>query len=607
MSLKFGALKDLGRYVTMVWEASPSLTFLALALRFIRALTPIAILYVGKLIIDGVVEVVKGPHDSETLYQGLFNGHLKGVLFLLAAEFVLAVTADVLGRIVSLIDGLLSERMSTDASLRLMQHAATLDLQDFENADFHDQLDRARHQTTGNMTLMIQIFNQGQDIVTVASFALGLLFYEPWLIILLVIALLPGFLGEAHFNFLGYKLDFQRTPQRRELDYLRQTASSNETAKELKIFGLHEFLADRYLRLARGLYSAHRQLAFGRAAWGSIFSGIGTAGYYSAFAFIIWRTMMGTLSVGDLTFLAASFQRLRILLEGLLANFSSIAGQALYLKDLYSFFDLRPTIISPLHPKPFPSPIRLGFEFENVGFIYPGANKWTVRNLNFKLKAGEVVALVGENGAGKTTLVKLLTRLYDPVEGRVLLDGHDLREYSLEDVRNNIGVIFQDFVHYNLPIRDNIAAGKIIARDDISRISNAAKRSQAHDLIENLPHGYEQMIGKHFQNGLELSGGEWQKIAIARAYMREADVLILDEPTAALDARAEFEVFQRFKELSMGRIAILISHRFSSVRMADRILVLAGGAVEAAGTHEELILQPGRYAELFELQAAGYR
>ena len=607
MVTKFGALADLGPYVGMIWRASPGLTFLAGVLRLIRALTPITILYVGKLIIDGVVEVVKGPHDVDTLYQGLFNGQLRSVLLLLAVEFALAVTTDVLGRIISLIDGLLSERVSTDASLRLMQHASTLDLQDFENADFQDQLDRARHQTTGNMTLMMQIFNQAQDLVTVASFAMGLLFYEPWLILLLVVALLPAFLGEAHFNFLGYKLDFERTPHRRELDYIRHTASSSESAKELKIFGLYGFLADRYLRLAQGLYSAHRELALRRTAWGSVFSGIGTAGYYSAYAFIVWRTMTGTLTVGDLTFLAASFQRLRGLLEGLLANFSSIAGQALYLKDLYSFFKLRPAIRTPLQPRLFPRPIRIGFEFENVGFIYPGANRWTVRNLNFKLKAGEVVALVGENGAGKTTLVKLLTRLYDPVEGRILLDGHDLREYSLEDVRNNVGVIFQDFVHYNLPIRDNIAAGKITARDDISRISNAAKRSQAHDLIENLPHGYEQMIGKHFQNGLELSGGEWQKVAIARAYMREADVLILDEPTAALDARAEFEVFKRFKELSMGRIAILISHRFSSVRMADRILVLAGGAVEAAGTHEELILQPGRYAELFELQAAGYR
>jgi ATP-binding cassette subfamily B protein len=607
MMFKASALTDLGRYIVMVWRSSPGLTFLALALRLIRALLPVVILYVGKLIIDGVVSVVQMPHNLETLRQGQHNDQLEGIFLLLAAEFVLAVTADILGRVISLIDGLLSERMSTDASLKLMQHAAILDLQDFENADFQDQLDRARHQTTGNMTLMMQIFNQGQDMVTVASFALGLLFYEPWMILLLVVALLPAFMGEAHFNALGYALDFQRTPQRRELDYIRQTASSGETAKELKIFGLYGFLAERYLRLARGLYAVHRQLAMRRAGWGSIFSGIGTAGYYAAYAFIAWRTMTGVYSVGDLTFLAASFQRLRSLLEGLLANFSSIAGQALYLKDLFSFFELRPTVLSPPQPRPFPSPIRRGFEFEDVGFIYPGAKKWTVRNLNFTLRAGEVVALVGENGAGKTTLVKLLTRLYDPVEGRILLDGHDLREYSLEDVRSNIGVIFQDFMHYNLPVRDNIAAGKITARDDISRIRNSAKLSQVDDLIENLPHGYEQMIGRHFENGLELSGGEWQKIAIARAYMREADVLILDEPTAALDARAEFEVFKRFKELSMGRIAVLISHRFSSVRMADRILVLAGGKVEADGKHEDLIVHPGRYAELFELQAAGYR
>ena len=458
---KIGALLDLRRYVAMVWRSSPGLTFLALVLRLVRALLPVAILYVGKLIIDGVVDVVKAPHDVDTLYQGLFNGQLKGVLLLLTAEFGLAVLADVLGRAISLIDGLLSERMSTDASLQLMQHAAVLDLQDFENADFQDRLDRARHQTTGNMTLMVQIFNQAQDIVTVASFALGLLFYEPWIILLLVLTLLPAFMGEAHFNARGYILDFQRTPQRRELDYIRQTSSSVETAKELKIFGLHGFLAERYLQLAKGLYAVHRHLALRRAGWGSVFSGIGTAGYYIAYAVIAWRTMAGVFSIGDLTFLVASFQRLRGLLEGLLANFSSIAGQSLYLKDLFSFFELRPTITSPLEPRPFPSPIRLGFEFERVGFRYPGSEKWIVRNLSFTLKVGEVVALVGENGAGKTTLVKLLTRLYDPVEGRILLDGHDLRDYSLEDVRSNIGVIFQDFVHYNLTVRDNIAAGKI--------------------------------------------------------------------------------------------------------------------------------------------------
>ena len=256
---------------------------------------------------------------------------------------------------------------------------------------------------------------------------------------------------------------------------------------------------------------------------------------------------------------------------------------------------------------PLPSPIRDGFVFDNVGFIYPGAERWAVRNLSFTLKAGEVVALVGENGAGKTTLVKLLTRLYDADEGRILLDGRDLRDYDLEALRGSMGVIFQDIVRYNFSAGDNIAVGRIDARDDHARVARAASRSQADEVIERLLGGYDQRIGKRFKNGVELSGGEWQKIAIARAYMREAEVLILDEPTAALDARAEFEVFQRFKGLSRGKTAILISHRFSSVRMADRILVLADGKVEAAGTHDELVAQSGRYAELFELQAAGYR
>jgi ATP-binding cassette, subfamily B, bacterial len=330
---------------------------------------------------------------------------------------------------------------------------------------------------------------------------------------------------------------------------------------------------------------------------------LGTIGYYLAYAYIVWRTLTGEFSIGDLTFLAGSFRRLRTLLEGLLASFSSTAGQALYLDDLFSFFEVEPEILSPDNPRPFPRPIRRGFVFENVGFRYPGAERWAVRNLGFTLHAGQVVALVGENGAGKTTLVKLLARLYDPDEGRILLDGHDLREYDLGALRGNMGVIFQDFVRYNLRAADNIAVGRIEAQDDRARIERAASRSQADEVIAKLPAGYDQMIGKRFRNGVELSGGEWQKIAIARAYMREADVLILDEPTAALDARSEYEVFRRFKELSAGKTAILISHRFSSVRMADRILVLACGKVEADGTHEELVSRPGRYSELFELQA----
>jgi ATP-binding cassette subfamily B protein len=604
---RLGALRNLRPFLTMVWRTSRSLTVASLLLRSARALLPVITLYVGKLIIDDVVMLVQMPDKPGTLPEWIASGLLNWLGFLLVAEFGLAVIADILGRVVSLIDSLLSERVSNASSVRLMQHAAKLDLEDFEDAEFQDQLERARRQTSGRMTLMGQLFSQAQDIVTVVSFAAGLIIYAPWLIVLLLLALVPAFLGEAHFNAQSYSLDYARTPERRELDYVRQTAASVETAKEVKIFGLNTFLIDRYVRLATDFYAANRRLALRRASWGGLFTAMGTIGYYLAYAYIVWRTLTGEFSIGDLTFLAGSFRRLRTLLEGLLASFSSTAGQALYLDDLFSFFEVKPEILSPDDPRPFPQPIRHGFVFEDVGFRYPGAERWAVRHLSFTLNAGEVVALVGENGAGKTTLVKLLTRLYDPDEGRILLDGHDLREYHLDALRGNMGVIFQDFVRYNLSAADNIAVGRIEARDDRARIERAASRSQADEVIAKLPAGYEQMIGKRFRNGVELSGGEWQKIAIARAYMREAEVLILDEPTAALDARSEYEVFRRFKELSHGKTAILISHRFSSVRMADRILVLADGKVEAAGTHEELVSRPGRYAELFELQAAGYR
>ncbi len=526
---------------------------------------------------------------------------------LLALEFGLAVLSDVLGRTVSLLDSLLSEQFSNATSLRLMEHAATLDLEDFEDSELQDRMERARRQAAGRMTLMGQLFAQAQDLVTIVAFGAGLVVYAPWLIALLAIALVPAFVGEAHFNAQSYSLNYARTPERRELDYVRQTATSVESAKEVKIFGLNAFLIERYRTLATRFFEANRALARNRAVVGSLLTAIGTIAYYVAYAYIVWRTLHGEFTIGDLTFLAGSFRRLRTLLENLLMGFSQVAGQALYLDDLFSFFEIVPEIVSPPNPRPFPARIRTGFVFDDVGFRYPGAERWAVRHLNLELRADEVLALVGENGAGKTTLVKLLARLYDPDEGRVLLDGHDLREYDLVALRANIGVIFQDFVRYHMTAAENIAVGRIDARDDRARIVRAAQESLADEVIAKLPDGYDQVIGKRFRTGIDLSGGEWQKIAIARAYMRDAQVLILDEPTAALDARAEFEVFQRFRDLSRGKTAVLISHRFSSVRMADRIVVLVDGAVEAAGTHDELLAAGGRYAELFELQAAGYR
>lgn len=603
----FGALPSLPPFLALIWRASPAMTAAMVVLRLARAALPIAMLFVGKLIIDDVVLLSRQTAPPSELAAWLGQGALSRLGLLLCVELALALLTDATGRAVSLLGELLSNRFSDEASLRLMRHTATLDLRDLEDSETQDRLDRARRQASGRTGLIGIVFGQAQDLLTLAGFALGIAAYAPWLIVMLAAALVPAFVGEAHFNAAAYELSFKRTADRRELDYLRQTGASTETAKEGKLFGLHGFLADRYRDLSAAMQRENRAFATRRAGWGAAFAAVGTVTYYAAYGYLAWRTVVGTLSVGDLTFLAASFLRLRGLLEGVLTGLSNLAGQALYLQDLFSFLGMRPTIVSPADPVAFPARLRAGIVFEDVGFRYPDAARWAVRHLSFELPAGRVLALVGENGAGKTTIVKLLTRLYDPDEGRILLDGRDIREYDVDALRANIGVIFQDFVRYDLTAADNIAVGRISARANRPEIERAAEQGRADEVIGGLRLGYDQLIGRRFRGGVDLSGGEWQKIAIARAYMRNAAVLVLDEPTAALDARSEYEVFQRFKALSAERTSMLISHRFSSVRMADRILVLADGQVEACGSHEELLAQNGRYADLFALQAAGYR
>ncbi len=594
---RFKALRTLPPFFKMIWETSPSMALGNACLRLIKAALPLAMLYLGKLIIDEVIRLSQVGGNEDLTY--LFS--------IIGAEFALAVLSDLLARGIALSDSLLGDLFANRTSIRLMEHAGSLDLDQFEDAEFYDKLERARRQTLSRTVLMSQVLGQIQDLITMLFLAAGVISFAPWLIVLLAVAVFPAFLGETHFNEQSYSLVRGWTPERRELDYLRYTGASDETAKEVKTFGLSGFLIERFRLLSDQFYHANKSISVKRAGWGTFLAAIGSAGYYGAYVFIVYRTISGQLTIGDLTFLAGSFARLRSLLEGVLNKFSSVAEGALYLQDFFDFFNLQPRIKKPAVTRPFPSPIQHGFVFENVGFKYQNSDKWAIRHLDFHLKAGEKLALVGENGAGKTTLVKLLARLYDPAEGRILLDGIDLQEFDPEELRKNTGVIFQDFVKFQMTASTNIAVGEIDQRTDQPRIENAASLSLADSVIKELPNKYDQMIGKRFTDGVDLSGGQWQKIALGRAYMRNAQLLILDEPTAALDARAEHEVFERFAHLTAGKTAVLISHRFSTVRMANRILVLENGTMLEMGTHQELLRKKGRYAELFDLQAAGYQ
>ncbi|WP_375462567.1 ABC transporter ATP-binding protein [uncultured Methylobacterium sp.] len=608
LSERFGSLRYLPALFRQVRAASPRLFLASLGLRLVGACLPVTMLYLAKLILDAIVaEHVRPRAAPIDLDAWLADPHLSRLAGLVAAELALAVASDLIGRLGTLVDGLIADLYANAASLRLMRHAAALDLAQFEDSAQQDRLERARRQVTGRTSLIAQVFGQGQAVLTLLSFSAGVAVFTPWLILLIAAALVPAFLNEWHFTRAGYRLAWMRTPERRRIDYLRYLGASVESAKEVKLFGLNGYIADLYAGLADRLVSDNRALAVRRAAWGGAFAALGTLAYYAAYAVIVWRTVAGGFSIGDLAFLAGAFQRLRGLIEGLLLGLTQISGQAQYLEDLFSFFEITPSIRSPEAPAPLPRPIREGLVFEDVGFRYPGAGAWALRALSFTLGPGETIALVGENGAGKTTIVKLMTRLYDPTEGRILLDGLPLPAYDLDDLRARIGAIFQDFVRFDLTAGENVAVGRIAARDDRARIGRAAVRGLADAVIARLPERYDQPLGKRFEGGVDLSGGEWQKIALSRAYMRDAEILILDEPTAALDARSEYDVFRRFRDLSAGRAAVLISHRFSTVRMADRILVLEDGRVLEAGTHAELLARGGRYAELFELQAAGYR
>ncbi|HZV70134.1 MAG TPA: ABC transporter ATP-binding protein [Saprospiraceae bacterium] len=580
----------------MIWKTSPSLTFFNIVLRFIKSAIPLGQLYVGKLIIDEVIRLISDPQkDFHDLWWWL------------GMELALAVFSEIFNRLISLTEALLGDLYANHSSIELMHKASSLDLEMFEDSEFYDKLERARRQTTGRVVLMSMVLSQMQDLITIIFLGAGLVAFEPWLILILIIAVVPSFLSEAYFSRSSYSLARSWTPQRRELDYLRYIGASVETAKEIKVFGLDNFLTNRFGRIANEYYLVNRLLAIKRTIWGTLLQVSSALAYYGAYVLIIIRTVGGVLSVGDMTFLSGSFNRLQNQLQNLLSTFTRITESAMYLQDYFDFLAIKPSIKDDPDGIEAPGIIKTGIQFDNVGFKYPGTDIWAVRHISFLLKAGEKLALVGENGAGKTTLVKLLARMYDPAEGTISIDGVDIRKFKMESFRKMIGVIFQDYVRFNFTAGENVAIGQIEDAENKPQIYNAAEKSLADPVIRKLPEGYDQMLGKRFAEGVDLSGGEWQKIALARAYMRDAQIVILDEPTAALDARAEYEVFKRFSELTSGKSAVIISHRFSTVRMADRILVLRRGEMIELGTHEELLEKNGLYAELFNLQAQGYQ
>jgi ATP-binding cassette subfamily B protein len=589
------ALRNMPPVLGILWESGRGVVTCGLILRVFVAVLPFGIAKVAQYIVTGIANHLHGQPLPANFWR------------LVLAEVALNVLFGLLTRAIDYSDALLADRYTQHVSIRVMDQAARLDLTTYENPLFYDRLERARVQATDRLAMIQQMGRLFQQVLTTLVFSAALAWASPWLVLLLAVGVLPSFLGETHYAFLGYAKNFRQTPAKRQMDYIRQVAGSREGAKEVKLFGLHDFFTQRFQEIAHRIYLEDSKLSQSKLIVGGLLGIVGTLGYYGAYVYIIWRTLGGAYDIGQFTFLTAAIQQASSNLQQVFSTASGIADQALFLTDLLAFFDMRPTVQSKPDGKPIPAVIRQGFEFRNVTFTYPGTDRTVLRDFNLILRPGERIALIGENGQGKTTLVKLITRLYDPTEGQVLLEGVDLRDYALDDLHRHIGVIFQDFMRFEMTARENIEVGRIEVPHNQADIEDAAHKSLADTVVAKLAGGYDQMLGRRFEGGVELSGGEWQKIALARAYLRDAQLLILDEPTAALDARSELEVFERFADLTRGKMALLISHRFSTVRMADRIVVLSGGRLIEEGNHQHLMEQGGVYAGMFEMQAASYR
>lgn len=590
----FDSLFFIPRFFKEIWRTNKTLFLTSAFCRIVAALLPVAILWVGKLIFDAIIQITTyGEKDYSALWHSV------------AIEFILVVLSDLVGRAISLTDGILGDQYNINSSIKIIKKTNEIDISLLENSEFYDKLDRARTQTAGRVDLMSNVLGQAQTTISIFSLVIGLIYFEPYLIVLLVLSIFPSFINEVRFSQQQYSLARSWTSERRELDYLRFIGANDKTAKEIKLFGLTSFLVERFETLATRYFKLNKSLVVKRSSYGFLFNVLGSISYYAAYVFIIYRVLSGGITLGELTFLSGSFNRLMSSLRDFFSKFTRISESSLYLKDYFDFLDI-PSEYKNEKEVPLPEKIKTGFEFKNVYFAYPESDNQIVKDISFVIKAGEKIAFVGQNGAGKTTLTKLLLRFYEPTSGEILLDGININRYNKANYQEYFGVLFQDFFKYEFSVKENIAIGKIDEINDYERIQKAAELSLANEVVSELKYGYDQQLGKRFAKGQELSGGQWQKIALARAYMKNAEVMILDEPTSALDAKAESEVFERFIGLIKDKTSVIISHRFSTVRQADRILVLQEGKILESGTHNELMENKKLYAQLFTLQAEGY-
>jgi len=592
------AFQMIPKALGLVWEATPRFATTNAVLTVVQGVLPAITLYFSKAIVDGVIKAFQVQTRVQTQH----------VLTLVALWFGVQLLASLLQTVSQLVSSLQSDLLSNYISVRLMEKANALDLSYFENAQFYDKLENARREAGYRPSQMVtQLFGLLRSTVTLVS-VIGVLASLSWWLVLLVVAVsIPSFIYQAKYSGQFFSLLTGRAPDQRRLNYLGYLLTTDTPVKELRIFGLHGTLLERYRQIFAKFYKENRDLTVRRTASQFALGALGTVVSGLTYIYVVLEVIAGHITVGGLTLYYQAFQQSQSQVSNILSGIGSTYENSLFLSNLFAFLAYAPELPVRADPLPVPTPIRDGIVLDHVSFKYPGTEKWVLEDISFAIRPGETVALVGANGAGKTTLVKLLTRLYDPTEGRITIDGINLRDFDPAALRSRVGVIFQDYVKYQLTAGEKIGFGRIEAMDEAGRIERSAVEAGADAVIAALPQGYATPLGRWFQDGQELSIGQWQKVALARAFMRDADLLILDEPTSSLDVRSEYEVFQAFGDLTEGKMAVLISHRFSTVRMAARIVVIEDGRVIENGSHDELILRGGRYTELFDMQAASYR